>query len=86
MVKIGTRSDQQVGEKSGQSKGFRKNQLITNLSDIDLILLIYFSGNHMQKNNNQMDEDLKKMLASVDIHDLKYITVNDLKWVISIDS
>ena len=40
----------------------------------------------MQKNNNKMDEDLKKMLASVDIHDLKYITVNDLKWVTSMDS
>ena len=51
-----------------------------------LFFFIYFTGNHMQKNNNKMDEDLKKMLASVDIHDLKYITVNDFKWVISMDS
>ena len=78
LVKTGTRNDQQVGEKSGQSKGF-PNSAVKNSESATGVTFIKdpFAGTHKKKNNKNMDEDLKKMLALVDIHDLKYITVNE---------
>ena len=73
LVKTGTRNDQQVGEKSGQSKGF-PNSAVKNSESATGVTFIKdpFAGTHKKKNNKNMDEDLKKMLALVDIHDLKY--------------
>ena len=71
------RSDQQVGGKSGQSKGFQDSAWNLTQSAFGVIFSRGpFAGTQIKKNNNKMDEDLKKMLALVDIHDLKYITVN----------